>query len=129
MQSPQKNLFRPWSVFPGAILPSLFVGTASGTPVLEITDNYDPEQQAFTLTVKQSTPATPEQSEKESFHIPLAVGLLDSKTGADILNPPTKILHIKNPSESFQFQQIKQRPVPSLLRNFSRTGKSPLSLQ
>lgn len=97
--------------------------TQAGTPVLEITDNYDPEQQAFTLTVKQSTPATPEQSEKESFHIPLAVGLLDSKTGADILNPPTKILHIKNPSESFQFQQIKQRPVPSLLRNFSAPVK------
>src|SRR6516225_1058631 len=55
----------------------------SGTPRLNITDRYDPSSQVYELTVTQSCPPTPGQSEKLPFHIPLTVGLLDA-SGKDI---------------------------------------------
>ncbi|PZP53649.1 MAG: aminopeptidase N, partial [Azospira oryzae] len=55
----------------------------AGTPVLDVSDHYDPTTQRYTLTVKQSCPPTPGQPEKLPFHSPLALGLLD-QDGQDI---------------------------------------------
>ncbi|MFG1486675.1 aminopeptidase N [Halobacteriovorax sp. RZ-2] len=100
----------------------------AGTPVLDVTTNYDEEAKEFTLTVNQSTPATPGQPTKEPFHMPFVIGLLDSK-GADMklalknrddqadLN--RGLLHIKADTEVFVFEGVSERPVASLNRNFS----------
>src|SRR5690606_4961915 len=50
----------------------------AGTPVIDVTDNYDPDTCEYSLTFKQSCPATPESAEKLPFHIPIAMGLLGS---------------------------------------------------
>jgi aminopeptidase N len=70
-----------------------------GTPVLQCTGNF--ENGAFTLSVKQSM--------NPPFHIPLAV-----KIGAE-----ERILSLKSAQETFEFRNLKSRPVPSLLRRFS----------
>lgn len=95
----------------------------AGTPVLDVTGSYDAKQQLYTLTVKQSCPSTPGQPEKKNFHVPLAVGLLDKKTGKDLLSPSIKILNVKQQVDQFKFSNIRQEPVPSLLRNFSAPVK------
>ncbi|MAK93196.1 MAG: aminopeptidase N, partial [Gammaproteobacteria bacterium] len=51
----------------------------AGTPVLTVTGRYSQSDKTFTLQVKQSCPATPGQPEKQDFHIPLRMGLLDQQ--------------------------------------------------
>lgn len=98
----------------------------AGTPELTVTSEYDELHRKLTLHVKQSCPDTPGQSNKQPFHIPLKLGLLD-KEGKDLplqLAANTDqltgdILHITQAEQSFEFVAIEQQPVLSLLRNFS----------
>ncbi|MDQ2995086.1 MAG: aminopeptidase N, partial [Pseudomonadota bacterium] len=90
----------------------------AGTPTLTVTDQYDPYEQKYTLTVEQSTPATPGQPSKLPFHIPLAVGLLYGE-GAIKEAFPTQVLNVTLAKQTFEFDNITSKPVPSLLRNFS----------
>ncbi len=103
----------------------------SGTPVLDVRGEYNPKQHQFKLTVKQSCPATPGQSQKEPFYLPLAVGLI-GEDGQDLplqlagekqAVAGTKVLVIHDREQEFIFTQIVQKPVPSLLRNFSAPVK------
>ena len=88
----------------------------AGTPVLDVSSAYDAQTKTLRLKVRQSCPPTPGQKIKKPMHIPLAVGFLDSK-GRDMIG--TRVLSIKKPREEFVFQNIKAKPVPSLLRDFS----------
>ncbi|MCG8610886.1 MAG: aminopeptidase N [Pseudomonadales bacterium] len=93
----------------------------AGTPVIRVTDFYDPDTREYRLTFRQSCPATPQQTEKLPFHIPFAIGLLDA-SGQDIALPngaTTQVLHLTEPEQSLVFQNIEAQPVPSLLRGFS----------
>ncbi|HEY5513816.1 MAG TPA: aminopeptidase N [Geomonas sp.] len=103
----------------------------AGTPVLTVTDAYDEAAGAYTLTVTQSCPATPGQPVKEPFHLPLAMGLLDRDgrelplrlAGEAEASGTTRVLELRQATESFTFVGIASRPVPSLLRNFSAPVK------
>ncbi|MGB9152257.1 MAG: aminopeptidase N [Alphaproteobacteria bacterium] len=88
----------------------------AGTPVLDVTSRYDAEAKTLTLTVKQSCKPTPGQPKKYPLHIPFAVGLLDHK-GKDLIG--TRVLSLKKSREVFTFENIKEKPVLSLLRDFS----------
>ncbi len=103
----------------------------AGTPELHITSEYDAGRACFKLTVAQSCPATPGQKHKLPFHIPLAIGLLDS-TGADMPVqlagegepvPGTRVLELRKPVGTFSFTGLKERPIPSLLRGLSAPVK------
>ncbi len=93
----------------------------AGTPELTITDDYNAETNVYKLTVKQFTPATPGQKSKDNFHIPLSVGLLNEK-GGDLL-PQSAVLNVKETEQTFTFENIMEKPLPSLLRNFSAPVK------
>ncbi|MCU7720593.1 DUF3458 domain-containing protein, partial [Escherichia coli] len=45
----------------------------SGTPIVTVKDDYNPETEQYTLTISQRTPATPDQAEKQPLHIPFAI--------------------------------------------------------
>lgn len=110
----------------------------AGTPVVTIAQAYDADTQCFRLTVSQSCPPTPGQSEKRPFHIPLAMGLLD-QDGHDLplrlkdevadatqmTNSGTRVLQVTKAEQVFEFENIPHAPVPSLLRGFS----APVKLQ
>lgn len=100
----------------------------AGTPLLKITDHYDKEKQIYTLTIQQSCPATPADiDEKKPFHIPIAFGLLDQQ-GRELpleSHYQNHVLEIKAAEETFTFNSIPSRPIPSLLRGFS----APVKLQ
>jgi len=102
----------------------------AGTPELHISDDYDAATKNYTLKIKQTCPATPGQTEKSAFHIPLALGLLDSQ-GNDM---PLKlkdentsreypVFDIKSNEMDLCFENINEKPVPSLLRGFSSPVK------
>jgi aminopeptidase N len=102
----------------------------AGTPRLLIRDEYDATAERYTLHVAQTCPPTPGQPDKMPFVIPLALGLLGeagnlplSLAGATV-DPDTadnthRVLLIDQAQQSFVFERVGERPVPSLLRGFS----------
>ena len=92
----------------------------AGTPTLSVTTQYHAAQKQFTLTFKQSQPDTPNQTDKKPLLIPVAVGLLDAQ-GHE--THPTQILEMTEREQSFTFNQVSARPVPSILRSFSAPVK------
>jgi aminopeptidase N len=90
----------------------------AGTPKLTATTSYDAAAQKFTLTLEQHTPDTPGQSDKKPMHIPVSTGLMGSM-GNDLLPEKTRVLHLKEVKQSFVFENIAEKPVPSILRGFS----------
>ncbi len=104
----------------------------AGTPVLDVTGQYDPRDQTYTLSVRQHCPSTPEADEsmKQPFHIPLAMGLLGEKGALPLYlaegvakGEHHCVLELKHPQQTFIFTKVKEAPVPSLLRNFSAPVK------
>lgn len=93
----------------------------AGTPELDVDGRYDENKKLFTLTVKQSCPATPNQPSKKPFHIPLAMALLDAD--GKVITNTEKVLELKSEIEVFEFENIANKPVPSLLRDFSAPVK------
>ncbi len=104
----------------------------AGTPHLRVDGCYDEQSGTYTLEVRQSCPESADGSGKEPFDIPLALGLLETKTGREIAltlqgETPSgatgRVLELRRPRERFCFVDIPARPVPSLLRGFSAPVK------
>ncbi len=93
----------------------------AGTPLVTVRDNYDAAAKRYTLTITQYTPPTPGHAEKLPLHIPVSVALLD-ENGKEM---HTSVLHLTEPEQTFEFNNIASKPVPSLLRHFS----APVKLQ
>ncbi len=101
--------------------------TQAGTPVLDVDYGFDEEARTFSMTVKQSCPATPGQKTKEPFHLPFEVGLLDGEgrelplhlEGEATPGPASRVLELREPEHTFRFTNIAAAPVPSLLRGFT----------
>ncbi|WP_293778265.1 aminopeptidase N [uncultured Oxalicibacterium sp.] len=98
----------------------------AGTPRVQARAEYDARAQTYTLTLRQSCPATPGQKKKLPFHIPVAVGLLSSE-GKDMAlslrgsdkKGTTLVLELTAAEQTFVFENVPEAPVPSLLRDFS----------
>ncbi|BCQ34151.1 aminopeptidase N [Erwinia rhapontici] len=99
----------------------------SGTPVLSIRDDYNPELEQYTLHVTQMTPPTADQKEKLPLHIPLDIELYDGEGQViPLQHNGHPVHHVLNVTESFQtfvFDKVYFQPVPSLLREFSAPVK------
>lgn len=104
----------------------------AGTPVVEASGTYDEATQSYRLSLRQFTPPTPGQTEKESLHIPVAVGLLGpnghnmdfrlANVPEDRARPDqdgTVLLDLKEREQVFRFENVAAPPVPSILRGFS----------
>ena len=99
----------------------------SGTPVLQVSDDYDAEHQRYTLSVRQHTPPTRDQQEKLPLHIPLSLALYSEQgepimlmAGGESVGP---VLDVLEAEQRFEFEQVPSRPVPALLQGFSAPVK------
>src|SRR6056297_758309 len=88
--------------------------TQAGTPRLRVTDDY--EGGTYTLHFEQHTPPTPGQEVKDPRVIPIAVGLL-GPNGDEVME--TRLLEMTEARQSFSFEGLAAKPVPSILRDFS----------
>jgi len=99
----------------------------SGTPILSVRDDYNPELEQYTLHVTQRTPATADQKEKLPLHIPLDIELYDGEGKVIPLqhngHPVHNVLNVTEEFQSFIFDNVYFQPVPSLLREFSAPVK------
>ena len=111
----------------------------SGTPRLKVTEEWTPADASrppsrdlaanpeapdqvrggtgtYTLTFEQHTPPTPGQRDKAPQVLAIAVGLL-TPNGDEVV--PTTLLEMTEAKQSFSFDGLTRKPVPSLLRGFS----------
>jgi aminopeptidase N len=88
----------------------------AGTPEVTFKGEYDAAAKIYRLRFSQSIPDTPGQTGKNPMHIPIAVGLL-GHDGKDLID--TQVLHLTKETQEFEIKNVAEKPVPSVLRNFS----------
>ncbi len=115
----------------------------AGTPLLQVERHWDGEAGSLTLTLRQSTPPTPGQPQKQPLVIPLALGLvgqggdplhlrLAGETAAEARaasqrvdrhwGQGTRLLVIDQPEQTLRFEGLEPHshpPALSVLRGFS----------
>lgn len=99
----------------------------AGTPNVEVRDEYNADNKTYTLYLKQWCLPTPGQAKKDNFHIPIRMALYDSKgkeiplhqKGEKAKNETVKVLSLTESEQAFEFVDVPEKPLPSLLRNFS----------
>ena len=101
----------------------------AGTPRLRATSSWDGASGTFTLTLSQTCPTTPGQSEKLPFVVPVHMGLLSADGRALPLtlqgqtDSATEALLVLDAAEQHWtftgLSGLDGAPVPSLLRGFS----------
>ncbi len=102
----------------------------AGTPELSVSDSYDPATRRYALTLRQSTPPTPGQSDKQPLPIPVAMGLLapdgrelPTTLAGDAPRAGTRMLLLDSAEQTYVFDDVPAAPVPSLLRGYSAPVK------
>lgn len=92
----------------------------AGTPVLQVKGEWIEADAEYRLLIRQSCPDTPGQTAKTPFHMPISVGLLGAD-GKDLLDyqQGSNILQLREREQLFTFQNIKEKPVVSFMRDFS----------
>ena len=105
-----------------------------GTPKLEATGEYAAATQIYRLSLKQSLKAHAKYPNLKAVPIPVALALFDAKTGEQLaLNCTTLFengvkdgVYLFDQDEvSIEFTGLTEKPVVSLLRNFS----APVNLE
>jgi aminopeptidase N len=103
----------------------------AGTPRVKVEAIYDKDAKVFEVALSQYCLPTPDQENKLPFHIPFSIGLV-GPDGKDIPlylesgaqgnraeGQKTLVLELTQAQQTFRFTQVEERPVPSLLRDFS----------
>ena len=86
----------------------------SGTPRVTVSEDF--KDGRYTLHFKQKTAPTPGQVDKQPQVLPIAVGLLNPN-GDEVV--PTTVLEMTEGAQSFSFDGLATKPIPSILRGFS----------
>lgn len=87
----------------------------AGTPEVDVKTNYANGQ--LTVTMQQSCPPTPECQDKQAFHIPIRFALFDAKGHRMALEHD--LFELKEKQQTFVVSGLSEKPVISLLREFS----------
>ena len=102
----------------------------AGTPRVSVRTAYDAQQQRYRVTLAQSygdAASAARETQKGPLLIPFAIGLIDGK-GQDIAlrlegeaaaAGTTRVIELTEQEQTFTFVDVKEAPLPSLLRNFS----------
>jgi aminopeptidase N len=89
----------------------------AGTPKLRARLGYDPNARTATLHLEQHVDPTPAQPTKQPMPIPLRTSLIGEQSGAEIV--PERLIVFDQPQASFTFENVAERPLLSINRNFS----------
>ena len=88
--------------------------TQAGTPRLKIRDEW--KYGVYALHCRQEIPPTPGQPHKAPMLIPIAIGLF-YPDGTEAVE--TQIIEMTETVQVFTFHGLRERPIPSILRDFS----------
>jgi aminopeptidase N len=103
----------------------------AGTPEVIVTEQFDAAKKTYTLSLEQRCELTlsekQENFQKKPFHIPLLVGLI-GQDGAELKiqskdviwnSDERPVLHLTQPKQDFVFENLNEKPILSLNREFS----------
>ena len=95
----------------------------SGTPKVTVSSEYNASQKTYALTIDQVTEPTNNQTDKQPLHIPFDIELYDSKGEViDLVMDGQAVHHVldvKAAKQTYVFENVAEKPIPSLLREFS----------
>jgi aminopeptidase N len=103
----------------------------AGTPRITVDTHYDASQKRYTMTLTQGygdAAAAARDTQKGPLLIPFAIGLIGDDgndmplrlEGEASASPhTTRVLEFTEKEQSFTFVDVAEKPLPSLLRNFS----------
>ncbi|PWQ96520.1 aminopeptidase N [Leucothrix arctica] len=107
----------------------------AGTPEVAVTMDYDAANKTCTLNFAQSCPDTPESNDKAPFLIPFKLALINL-AGEEIAlqiegetadqadgHDTERVINITDATQSVTFVNVAEKPLPSLLRDFSAPVK------
>ncbi|MFN0262883.1 aminopeptidase N [Tepidamorphus sp. 3E244] len=103
----------------------------AGTPEVTVATFHDPDAATYTIELTQTCPPTPGQPSKEPQTIPVLFALIGpdgneidaQRTDASNLSGEPGLIELSDTRQTLTFAGVRQRPVPSLLRNFSAPVK------
>jgi len=93
----------------------------AGTPLLDVSTDYDEDKKLLCLTVKQSS-----KDSNKPFHIPLSVSLINAE-GHEV-ESAAKIVDIVKAEQVIEFENIDKGTLASVLRNYSAPVKLNFTL-
>ena len=88
----------------------------AGTPRVSASLTHDPADKSATLTLRQSVPDTPGQTDKRPTVLPLRTALFDRQSGE---RQDEQLLILDQAEQSFRFEGVNAPPVLSINRGFS----------
>ena len=106
----------------------------AGTPIIEGRGTYDAATQTYLLTLKQTVPDTPGQMGKKPMHIPVSMGLVGRRSGADLAatlagkSATSHVLSLTQIEQTFRFTGVSEEPVASIGRGFSAPVRFEMQL-
>ena len=109
----------------------------AGTPRLSVSGEFDTSAKTYTLTVQQTCPATPGQSNKQPMVIPLRLGLLDSQgqeiplqlTGEDDATAASTSRSGSHAATTiFHVCECVREACSFIVKKFQRAGQARLSI-
>ena len=101
----------------------------AGTPEVAVSDSYDAEAKAYTLSISQKIDPTPGQAEKQPMVLPIKFGLIGPNgsamswsrvSGGEVRDD---MIVLDTERVTLRFEGVANRPVPSLFRQFSAPVK------
>jgi len=92
----------------------------SRTPELLVEDSYDVSTQEYTLTLIQKIPDDVNGKKQLPYFYPLSMALLDAQSH----KLHEEMLIVKDERQSYRFENITQKPILSINRNFSAPIKT-----
>ncbi|WP_034413921.1 aminopeptidase N [Candidatus Photodesmus blepharus] len=95
----------------------------SGTPILKVSSEYSSKNQLYKLTIEQEKETWKGKSNAQVLHIPFTIELYTpngdvielQNCGQGISN----LLNIKRIKQTFVFDNIREKPIPCMLTEFS----------
>ena len=101
----------------------------SGTPQVEIRDEYDAKARRYRLRLRQHTPPTQDQAQKRALPIPLRLSLRDAEDRPLALAPQPPLLPrpdlllLEEEEAELVLENVASSPTPAFLHGFSAPVK------
>ena len=95
----------------------------AGTPVVHARGVWDESAGSYNLTLSQSQRVFPDEAKPRPLPIPIRVGLLG--TDGNDMAGTVRTLELVESEQVFGFENVTERPIPSIARGFS----APIKLE
>ncbi|MBP0578295.1 aminopeptidase N [Labrys sp. LIt4] len=103
----------------------------SGTPEIRAEGRWDEQAGTYHLSLKQILPPTPGQPNKQPMLFPIRLGLVGEEGDLPVTldgKPFDGLVALAESERNYVFGNVRQAPVPSLLRGFSAPVKLTVTL-